>query len=113
MIPFSVNDSRVRTCGKYPRFREIVQPCANVVDSPDRDPYSDCRVAFWIDALASRSGPLLHAATLFTAHHGLEPDPPRGIAGLGELSRLIRGAQTNLGSDDQTREFLEGAGAYL
>jgi hypothetical protein len=71
------------------------------------------RLALWIDALASRSGPLLHAATLFTAHHGLDPDPPRGVAGLGELSRLIRRAQTDLGSDEQTREFLEGAGAYL
>lgn len=70
-------------------------------------------MALWIDALASRSGPLLHAATLFTAHHGLEPDPPRGVAGLGELSRLIRGARASLESDEQTREFLEGAGAYL
>jgi uncharacterized protein YtpQ (UPF0354 family) len=70
-------------------------------------------VAFWIDALASRSGPLQHAATLFTANQGLEPDPPRGVAGLGELSRLIRRAQTQLASDDESREFLEGAGAYL
>jgi hypothetical protein len=67
----------------------------------------------WIDALASRSGPLLHAATLFTAHHGLEPDPPRGVAGLGELSRLIRRARTQFASDEESREFLEGAGAYL
>jgi hypothetical protein len=98
---------------KNPRFGENVQLCANVVDSQDRGPYSGRRVVFWFDALASRSGPLLHAATLFTAHHGLEPDPPRGVAGLGELSRLIRRARESLGSDEQTREFLEGAGAYL
>jgi hypothetical protein len=70
-------------------------------------------VALWIDAVAPRSGPLLHAATLFTASHGLDPDPPRGVAGLGELSRLIRRARTHLTTDEQTREFLEGAGAYL
>jgi len=67
----------------------------------------------WIDALASRSGPLLHAATLFAAAEGLESDPPRGVAGLGELSRLIRRARMRLHSDDDAREFLEGAGAYL
>jgi uncharacterized protein YtpQ (UPF0354 family) len=70
-------------------------------------------VAFWIDALASRSGPLLNAATLFAAHQGLEPDPPRGVAGLGELSRLIRRARTRLQDDEESRRFLEGAGAYF
>lgn len=67
----------------------------------------------WIDALASRSGPLLSAATLFAAHQGLDRDPPRGVAGLGELSRLIRRARRRFNSDDDAREFLEGAGAYL
>lgn len=98
---------------KISTLRKIVLRRANVVATIDRQPYSDCRVALWFDALASRSGPLLHAATLFTAHHGLERDPPRGVAGLGELSRLIHRARTRLSSDEESREFLEGAGAYL
>ncbi len=68
----------------------------------------------WIDALASRSGPLLDAATQFTAKNGLERDPPRGVEGLTVLSRLIRRAQGRVRDDDDgARAFLEGAGAYL
>ncbi|HKP62090.1 MAG TPA: hypothetical protein VJV78_35405 [Polyangiales bacterium] len=70
-------------------------------------------MAIWIDALAPRSGPLLQAASLFTANHGLEPDPPRGVSGLGELSRLIRRARRHVQDDEEARVFLEGAGAYL
>ena len=71
------------------------------------------RVALWIDALASRSGPLLNAASQFTVKNGLERDPPRGVEGLGLLSRLIRRAQSHLDDDESARMFLEGAGAYL
>ncbi|HEY2733372.1 MAG TPA: hypothetical protein VGI70_05280, partial [Polyangiales bacterium] len=68
-------------------------------------------VATWIDALASRSGPLLTAAAQFTAAHGLEPDPPRGVPGLRALSGLIRDAQCDDEPDEE--RFVEGAGAYL
>ena len=67
----------------------------------------------WIDAIASRSGPLLGAATQFTASEGLEPDPPRGVEGLGALSRSIRRARTRLAGDEEARAYLEGAGAFL
>jgi uncharacterized protein YtpQ (UPF0354 family) len=68
-------------------------------------------VASWIDAVASRSGPLIHAATHFTARHGLDRDPPRGVPGLRALSGLISSAQRQSAPDDET--FVEGAGAYL
>jgi hypothetical protein len=70
-------------------------------------------VALWIDALASRSGPLLHAAAQFTAAQGLERDPPRGVAGLGALTRLIGRARAEQHDGEHARVFLEGAGAYL
>ena len=68
-------------------------------------------MASWIDALASRSGPLLSAATHFAAEHGLERDPPRGVPGLRALSGLISSAQ--LESTPAEHQFVEGAGAYL
>lgn len=67
----------------------------------------------WIDAVASRSGPLLDAAAHFTAVQGLECDPPRGVAGLGALTRLIGRARSAGYDDEHARQFLEGAGAYL
>ena len=68
-------------------------------------------MASWIDALASRSGPLTTAATHFAAAHGLERDPPRGVPGLRALSGLITRAQRTAQPDDEN--FVEGAGAYL
>jgi hypothetical protein len=68
-------------------------------------------VATWIEALSSRSGPLLTAATHFAASHGLERDPPRGVSGLRALSGLIANAQHVDDPNDQ--RFVEGAGAYL
>jgi hypothetical protein len=71
-------------------------------------------VAYWIDALANRSGPLLEAAVQFSAAHGLEPDPPRGVAGLQALSALIANADADLtATDEDERRFVAGAGAYL
>ena len=91
----------------------------------------------WIDAVASRSGPLFTAATQFAAVHGLDCDPPRGVFGLQALSKLISGARHTTGaerpnnsintgggddddgdgghgSDDEgERQFVAGAGAYL
>ena len=67
----------------------------------------------WIDALASRSGPLHTAATQFAAFYGLEPDPPRGVGGLHALSRLISGARDETDADEVDRDFVTGAGAYL
>jgi len=67
-------------------------------------------VATWIDALASRSGPLLTAAAHFAASHGLERDPPRGVPGLRALSGLITNARA---TNDSEEKFVEGAGAYL
>jgi len=69
-------------------------------------------VTTWIDALASRSGPLHSAATQFVALYGLESDPPRGVGGLHALSRLISGARLEV-DDESGREFVAGAGAYL
>lgn len=68
-------------------------------------------MATWIDALASRSGPLLTAASHFAASHGLERDPPRGVSGLRTLSGLISCAQRDAEQDDN--HFVAGAGAYL
>mgnify|MGYP003438787139 CR=1 FL=1 len=75
----------------------------------------------WIDALASRSGPLHTAATEFAAFYGLERDPPRGVGGLHALSRLINGARLErhevnedaVDEDAVDRDFVTGAGAYL
>jgi hypothetical protein len=68
-------------------------------------------VATWIEALSSRSGPLLTAGTHFAASHGLERDPPRGVSGLRALSGLIANAQHV--EDPSDERFVEGAGAYL
>jgi hypothetical protein len=76
-------------------------------------------VPTWIDAVASRSGPLHTAATQFAVIHGLETDPPRGVGGLCALSRLISDARADLDhsdaedSESEEREFVAGAGAYL
>lgn len=73
----------------------------------------------WIDAIASRSGPLHTAATQFAVIHGLEADPPRGVGGLCALSKLISDARADFDhtdaeeSDNEEREFVAGAGAYL
>lgn len=77
----------------------------------------------WIDAIASRSGPLHTAATQFAVVHGLEADPPRGVGGLCTLSKLISDARADLADADHTgdvdeveaeeRQFVAGAGAYL
>lgn len=76
----------------------------------------------WLAAVAPRSGPLLTAATHFTASHGVETDPPRGVGGLHTLSTLIARERHNTDDDaahvssvDDTndREFIAGAGAYL
>jgi hypothetical protein len=71
-------------------------------------------VPTWIDAVASRSGPLLTAATQFAVVHGLESDPPRGVGGLCALSRLISDARAELDqTDSEEQQFVAGAGAYL
>jgi hypothetical protein len=70
-------------------------------------------VASWIDAIASRSGPLTTAAAHFAAAHGLERDPPRGVTGLRTLSGLISRAQRSQQPDHGNEGFVEGAGAYL
>ncbi|HET8939659.1 MAG TPA: hypothetical protein VFN67_39745 [Polyangiales bacterium] len=77
----------------------------------------------WIDAIASRSGPLHTAAAEFAVVHGLETDPPRGVGGLCALSKLISDARADLvdaehtqAADDveaEERQFVAGAGAYL
>jgi hypothetical protein len=76
-------------------------------------------VPTWIDAIASRSGPLHTAATQFAVIHGLEADPPRGVGGLCALSKLISDVRADLDhsdaedSESEEREFVAGAGAYL
>jgi hypothetical protein len=78
----------------------------------------------WLAAVAPRSGPLLTAATHFTASHGVERDPPRGVGGLHTLSTLIERERHNAHDADEPqdvgasgdasdREFIAGAGAYL
>lgn len=73
----------------------------------------------WIDAVASRSGPLHTAASQFAVIYGLEADPPRGVGGLCALSKLISDARADLDHTDtedpesEEREFVAGAGAYL
>jgi hypothetical protein len=77
-------------------------------------------VPTWIDAVASRSGPLHTAATQFAVVHGLESDPPRGVGGLCTLSKLISDARADFDhstdvdqSETEEHQFVAGAGAYL
>lgn len=70
-------------------------------------------MATWIEALSSRSGPLITAGTHFAAAHGLERDPPRGVSGLRALSGLIANAQHVEDPRVGDERFVEGAGAYL
>ncbi len=73
-------------------------------------------MASWIDALASRSGPLGSAAQHFAARHGIERDPPRGVAGLltlRDLTLRLLADQAEEQTDETERRFIEGAGAYL
>ena len=76
-------------------------------------------MASWIDAIALRSGPLSKAAQHFAADHGLERDPPRGVAGLRalrELAACLRAEdlqREQRGHEEAERRFVEGAGAYL
>ena len=75
----------------------------------------------WIDAVASRSGPLHTAASQFAVIYGLETDPPRGVGGLCALSKLILDARADFDHtgaraedrESEEREFVAGAGAYL
>jgi uncharacterized protein YtpQ (UPF0354 family) len=71
-------------------------------------------VANWIDAIASRSGPLKDAATPFAAKHGLERDPRSGPGGVSALCALYEILGTaSIDSDEEERSFVEGAGAYF
>lgn len=69
-------------------------------------------MATWIDAIASRSGPLHTAATQFARSHGIEADPPRGVSGLQKLSGLIACAR-QANDEVNERDFVAGAGAYF
>ncbi len=67
----------------------------------------------WIDDLRSRCGPLSDAALSFTAHHGLDRDPPSGAAGLLLLAGCVEELldRDDGGDDELERRFVEGAGS--
>ncbi|MEY4577912.1 MAG: hypothetical protein RL701_2615 [Pseudomonadota bacterium] len=104
--------------------RSIKRVVKNIIASSTYTTLVCSHVDSWITAIASRSGPLLTAATHFAVAQGLAADdPPRGVGGLHTLSTLISRARHEADHFDdfgdaeaketEDREFVAGAGAYL